>query len=181
MSTTPFMKLWVSDFLGDTLELDATEIGAYMLLLMAQWNRDEKSLPADDKKMQRIARCGRGWSRVWGNIGHYFDKDEDGIFNKRLRLEATIVAAKVQVNKRNGSFGGVAKSLKTKKPDVANATISPKRIDGQSEPEPEPDKEVDKSTSSQEAGGIRKTYIVPRPVKIGGIARWPKSDNHCSD
>ena len=40
MSKRPFMQLWVSDFIGDTLDLDAKEIGAYMLLLMSMWQRD---------------------------------------------------------------------------------------------------------------------------------------------
>tara|TARA_R110000782_G_scaffold218427_1_gene305813 strand:- start:29437 stop:30273 length:837 start_codon:yes stop_codon:yes gene_type:complete len=136
MSKTPFMPLWVSDFLGDTLDLDATEIGAYMLLLMAQWNRDGESLPDDVKKLQRVARCGRSWTKVWGNIGRFFTTDENGIYSKRLRLEAQNVAAKRQVNAHNGALGGSAKALKTKEPDVANATNSLQR--NASIPEPEP-------------------------------------------
>jgi len=30
VSGTPFMPLWVADFVGDTLDLDAKEIGAYL-------------------------------------------------------------------------------------------------------------------------------------------------------
>jgi len=108
MSTTPFMPLWVSDFLGDTLDLDATEIGAYMLLLMAQWNRDGSSLPNDQKKLQRVARCGRNWSKVWGNVERFFSVDESGVYSKRLRLEAQNVAEKREVNARNGALGGKA-------------------------------------------------------------------------
>jgi uncharacterized protein YdaU (DUF1376 family) len=136
MSSTPFMPLWVSDFLGDTLDLDATEIGAYMLLLMAQWNRDGESLPADDKKLQRVARCGRNWPKVWGNIERFFKADEQGVYSKRLRLEAQNVAAKREVNKHNGGRGGKAKALKTNNVDLANATETLER--NPSIPEPEP-------------------------------------------
>ncbi len=141
MSSTPFMPLWVSDFLGDTLDLDATEIGAYMLLLMAQWNRDGESLPDDAKKLQRVARCGRNWATVWGSIERFFEKDAKGIYNKRLRLEAQNVATKREVNARNGARGGKAKALKTNNADLANATNSPKRK--ASIPEPEPYKKED--------------------------------------
>ena len=145
MSKTPFMPLWVSDFLGDTLDLDATEIGAYMLLLMAQWNRDGESLPADDKKLQRVARCGRNWPKVWGNIERFFKADEQGVYSKRLRLEAQNVAAKREVNKHNGGRGGKAKALKTNNVDLANATNPLKRK--ATIPEPEPYKKEDTNVS----------------------------------
>ena len=64
MSDRPYMPLWVGDFLAKTMDLDATELGAYMLLLMAQWQRDGRSLPADSKKLQRVARCGRNWPKI---------------------------------------------------------------------------------------------------------------------
>ena len=139
------MPLWVSDFLGDTLDLDASEIGAYMLLLMAQGNRDGESLPADDKKLQRVARCGRNWPKVWGNIERFFKADENGVYSKRLRLEAQNVASKREVNKHNGARGGKAKALKTNSADLANATETLER--NPSIPEPEPYKKEDTNVS----------------------------------
>jgi uncharacterized protein YdaU (DUF1376 family) len=141
MSGTPFMPLWVSDFLGDTLDLDAAEVGAYMLLLMAQWNRDGESLPNDAKKLQRVARCGRNWPKVWGNVERFFKTDEKGIYSKRLRLEAQNVAAKREVNKHNGSLGGKAKSLKTNNAGLADATETLERNRAIPEPEPYSKKE----------------------------------------
>lgn len=146
MSGTPFMPLWVSDFLGDTLDLDATEIGAYMLLLMAQWNRDGDSLPSDTKKLQRVARCGRNWASVWSSIEQFFKEDENGIYSKRLRFEAHNVAAKREVNARNGALGGKAKSLKTNNAPVATATESLER--SPSIPEPEPEREEREAIAS---------------------------------
>lgn len=155
MSKTPFMPLWVSDFLGDTLDLDASEIGAYLLLLMAQWNRDGESLPNDSEKLKRICRCGRSWPRVWGVLSRFFLTDENGIYNKRLRLESASVAAKREVNAHNGALGGKAKSLKYKDVPLANAIISPER--NPSIPEPEPYKE---DTADDSAGPTFRERIL---------------------
>jgi len=147
------MPLWVSDFLGDTMDLDATEIGAYMLLLMAQWNRDGGSLPNDSEKLKRICRCGRGWPKVWGVLERFFQTDEQGVYSKRLRLEATSVALKREVNSHNGSRGGNAKALKNNNAGMANANHSlernSKRNDGISEPEPDIEKEEGKPSSKK--------------------------------
>ena len=141
MSKTPYMPLWVSDFLGDTMDLDAAEIGAYLLLLMAQWNRDGESLPNDSEKLKRICRCGRGWPKVWGVLERFFQTDENGVYSKRLRLEAASVASKREVNAHNGALGGKSKALKNKEVGVADATVSPQR--NPSIPEPEPEREED--------------------------------------
>lgn len=178
VSKTPFMPLWVSDFLGDTLDLDATDIGAYMLLLMAQWNRDGESLPDDVKKLQRVARCGRSWTKVWGNIGRFFTTDENGIYSKRLRLEAQNVAAKRQANAHNGALGGSAKALKTKEPDLANATDSLQR--NASIPEPEPELDIRKKEDTDVSCAITPPAIdeIAKAVTAYNVAAdragWPK-------
>jgi len=132
MSATPFMPLWVSDFVGDTMDLDAKEIGAYMLILMAMWTRGGE-LPDDTKKLQRVARVGRDWPRVWASIKHYFVAENGVITNARLTKELHRVDTKRRVNAHSGMLGGRAKALKTNKPDLANATVSLKQL----EPEPE--------------------------------------------
>ena len=171
------MPLWVSDFLGDTLDLDAAEVGAYMLLLMAQWNRDGNSLPHDQKKLQRVARCGRNWSRVWSQIERYFEHDEDGIYSKRLRLEAQNVAAKRAANAHNGARGGVAKALKSKEHGLANAKNSPQR--NSSIPEPEPDIIKDTSVSLSVSDDVpchanEISHAVSRYNQAAERAGWPQ-------
>lgn len=139
MSKTPFMPLWVSDFLGDTLDLDATEVGAYLLLLMAQWNRSGGSLPDDDAKLKRIARCGRNWPKIWDVISRYFDRDGEGVYSRRLRQEAQNVAAKREVNAQSGARGGKAKALKTNNAHLANASETLQRNPSIPEPYREED------------------------------------------
>jgi uncharacterized protein YdaU (DUF1376 family) len=123
VSSTPFMPLWVSDFVGDTLDLDAKEIGAYMLLLMAMWGRDG-TLPNDTEKLRRVARCGRDWPRVWASIQHYFTVEGEAITQGRLRCELQKVSAKREVNAQSGARGGAAKALKAKERALANANVS---------------------------------------------------------
>lgn len=160
MSDTPFMPLWVSDFVGDTLDLDAKEIGAYLLILMTMWGRDG-SLPNDQKKLQRVARCGRDWPRVWASIEHYFLVDGDNITQARLRLELQKVASKREVNAQSGARGGRAKSLKNKDRGLANATVSLK----QPEPEPKSEDKLLPFASKAEAG---KLHFDPRDVFVSG-------------
>jgi uncharacterized protein YdaU (DUF1376 family) len=160
MSETPFMPLWVADFVGDTLDLDAKEIGAYMLILMTMWGRDGV-MPNDQKKLQRVARCGRDWPRVWASIGHYFTVDGENITQTRLRLELQKVASKRIVNAQSGAHGGRAKALKNKDVGLANATVSLK----QPEPYPESDKKTLPSIP-RSAGG--KIQFDPRDVFVSG-------------
>jgi len=117
------MPLWVGDFIQKTSELDARETGAYLLLLMAMWTRNG-ALPADQKKLQRVAKCGREWPAVWASIRHYFNEADGQITQNRLTEELEKVRAKREVNQHNGGLGGRAKALKRNEPDLANATIS---------------------------------------------------------
>lgn len=147
------MPLWVADFLGDTLDLNAREVGAYMLLLMAMWNRNGR-LPDDQTKLQRIARCGREWPRVWDAIGPYFTVESGHITQKRLLREFETVAAKREVNAQSGARGGQAKALKQKEASLANAMQPLKQSEPEPEPEPEPRAEA-KSASAP--ASYRKT------------------------
>jgi uncharacterized protein YdaU (DUF1376 family) len=128
MSKTPFMPLWVADFLADTLDLDSKEIGAYMLILMTMWQRGG-TLPRDPKKLQRVARVGRDWPKVWAAIEHYFDGDETSIWNARLRDEIDRVRAKSEAAAQAGARGGKAKALKSKDQGLADASDPPKHLE----------------------------------------------------
>lgn len=134
MSSIPFMPLWVADFVRDTLDLDAKEIGAYMLILMAMWGRDGY-LPSDEKKLQRVARCGRDWPRVWSALAHHFTIDGDRITQARLLKELQKVATKRAVSAQQGARGGRAKALKSKERTLANASVSLQQLESELEEE----------------------------------------------
>lgn len=161
MSETPFMPLKISDFISDTIEMDATETGAYLMLLMAQWKWGGQSLPDDMAKLQRIARCSRNWPRVWAAISVHFERDADGWFNPKGREVFTNVRAKSTANSNNGALGGKANALKNHGKVVANATISLKQ------PEPEPEYGV--------GGGAREAVSTDREALLQAIGVDPVS------
>lgn len=167
MSETPFMPLWVADFIRDTLDLDAKEVGAYMLILMTMWGRNGY-LPNDTVKLQRVARCGRDWPRVWGSLAHYFTVDGDRITQGRLLIELQKVAAKREVNAQHGARGGHAKALKTRERGVANATVSLQQ------PEPEPDKNTEAKASVVRLAPDHSRECVDHFNAIAARVGWPQ-------
>lgn len=126
MSSVPFMQLYVSDYLSDTLELTTEQHGAYLLLLMTMW-RSGASLKNDEKKLCRIARVSPSrWRLVWPHIQHFFYVDGSEIRNSRLDKEYE-KAASISIKRiEAGRAGGVAKSLKEKETAIANGMAEPK-------------------------------------------------------
>lgn len=125
MSERPFMQLYVSDFIGDTLHLSAEQIGAYMLLLMAMWNAGGE-LPDDDAKLARIARMSiKKWRSDAVDLRGFFEARDGVIFHNRLTKELQKSERKSQSRSAAGAEGGRAKALKDKEARLANATSKP--------------------------------------------------------
>ena len=67
----PWMPLFWGDFLANTLDLSAQEIGAYFLLIAHAWEREAKVCVKD---AQRIARVdNRHWGAVRDKLAGFFD------------------------------------------------------------------------------------------------------------
>lgn len=115
MSETPYMQLWVADFLGDTLHLSADEIGQYMLLLMASW-RAGGFLSSDRSYLERVCR-----GPVSDAVLAFFDEKDGEISQKRLLAELTRAKHLRNIRKEAGAKGGKAKALKSNDGDLANA------------------------------------------------------------
>ncbi len=124
MSEQPYMRLWVADFLGDTLHLTDAEVGQYMLLLMAMW-RNGGSLPDDDAVLARIARA-----PVSPNVRSFFERicgrNADALLTQK-RLAEELRAA--QRRSEAAALSAKAKWLKTKKRGHADAYADAERTD----------------------------------------------------
>jgi uncharacterized protein YdaU (DUF1376 family) len=128
MSERPFMQLYVSDFIGDTLHLSTEQIGAYMLLLMAMWNAGGK-LPSDEAKLARVARLSvKKWKTIADDLIQFFDVDAGHISHNRLTKELQKSESKSHSRASAGAAGGNAKALKDKEARVANAMPRPQHL-----------------------------------------------------
>lgn len=121
MSERPFMQLYVSDFVGDTLLLSTEHIGAYLLLLIALWNADG-ALPADDVKLARVARLTvKKWRSVSAEILPFFIVEDGFLTHGRLTKELEKSERQSVLRASAGSRGGAATALKNNKSRPANA------------------------------------------------------------
>lgn len=150
------MPLYVGDYLADTTHLTCTEHGAYLLLLMAMW-RAGGSLPNDDARLARFARCTKGqWERMRPVLIGFFQQSDDVLTQGRMARELTKHSGAVEQRRQAGSNGGKAKAAKYQEKVLAGANLPPKQ------PKPEP---IDNSEAK--ASSISR----PQP-KPNGFARF---------
>lgn len=122
MSERPFMQLYVSDFVGDTLMLSAEHVGAYMLLLIALWNA-KGTLPNDEKKLARVARVSlKKWRAIAPDLMPFFEVEEATITHGRLQKELQKSERQSQSRSAAGVMGAAAKALKNQKAGQASAS-----------------------------------------------------------
>lgn len=134
-----WMPLYIGDYLGDTMELDGAQHGAYLLLLMYYWRNGP--LPIDDAKLAQIARTdARLWKRTVGPVVRAFFHEQDGrLRQKRCDLEL----AKVEgiSAKRRAAAGARWNGHVEPPPDGAyadaNASANASDVDMQSQSKPD--------------------------------------------
>lgn len=128
MSERPFMQLYVSDFVGDTLHLSSEQVGVYLLLLMAMWNADG-SLPDDDAKLARVARLSvKRWRAMRPELVEFFTVSDGVIRHGRLSRELQKSERQSQSRAAAGARGGAATALKNNKPHTASAAAGPQHL-----------------------------------------------------
>jgi uncharacterized protein YdaU (DUF1376 family) len=126
MTTYPYMMLYVADYLADTAHLNGMEHGAYLMLLMNQWQRGA-SLPGEDRKLSGITRLTlEQWLEVKDNVLEFFDKLEDGtISNARIERDLKAAQEKTEKAKENGRIGGMAKASNNQPSRQNQETLEP--------------------------------------------------------
>lgn len=109
MSTRPWMPLYIGDFQLDTLDLDAAQIGVYLIMLMLAWRREDAALPNDMAFLKRsLKRCcadfhGHQFNRTVPTIlERYWTLGEDQKWrNKRLTNERQTADKRSAKQKQN--------------------------------------------------------------------------------
>jgi len=82
----PAFQFYPNDFVSGTRKMTTTEVGAYMLLLCAQW--DDGFVPGDDPvALAQTMRCTRPAAvKIWARICEKFIRDDAGRW-RNVRLE----------------------------------------------------------------------------------------------
>jgi uncharacterized protein YdaU (DUF1376 family) len=81
-----WMPVFIGDYLADTGHLNATEHGAYLLLLFHYWRNGP--LRDDDDELSTIARVDRReWDKVGRKVRRFFAVGDDGLLHQK-RLDA---------------------------------------------------------------------------------------------
>ena len=95
MPSTPYMKLYIGDYLGDTQHLSCLEHGAYMLLIMAYWQAGGP-ITSDPVVLRRITKTSLKEYKNWHeNVLKMFEVRGAMLVHKRIDLE---IAKRQQVS-----------------------------------------------------------------------------------
>lgn len=105
MPTTPYMKLYVGDYLGDTQHLSCLEHGAYMLLIMAYW-QNKGPIKSDANALRRYTRTTLKEYKKWSeNVLKMFDLVDGQLVHKRIEKELS-ERQEVSIKNRNNAIIG---------------------------------------------------------------------------
>lgn len=158
-----FMPLYLGDYLKDTLDLDAEEHGAYLLLLMELWNRGGE-LPGDHARLTKIARVKPSrWMAVWETIGRFFTVTGEG---KLTQKRAVAELEKALRRKNAGAKAGTASAAKRQRTGDAPPTGDPtdgQRSGNESSTTSQPVPKTSPSTSHSPSGDLGSPSV-PDPT-----------------
>lgn len=145
------MPMFWDAYLADTTHLTTEEHGAYLLLLAAMWRRNG-SVPDDDRDLARIVGLTQAkWRRTKDRLSPFLTINDGLISQKNLQKIWKITQEKIEVNRKNGAKGGLAKHNKTNDIGLANGSNSLKRNPTIPEPEPDIEKEEPIGSSKKSA------------------------------
>ena len=117
MSSLPYMQLYVSDYLADTAHLNATQHGAYMLLLMNYWQRG-KPLDNSNDRLAFVARLtAEEWQENKEVLSEFFQIDGETWLHTRIEIDLEKVREKSAKASFAGRSSGVQRALNHKDKD----------------------------------------------------------------
>ena len=129
MSTLPYIRLYVADYLKDTPHLDTETHGAYLLLIFSYWQTG-KPIPAN--RVQAISKVSNErWTDVEQTLNEFFTIDEQGNWiHDRVEEELGEVREKSERASAAGKASAVSrrknKGKKRVKPCLLYTSPSPR-------------------------------------------------------
>ena len=114
MSDLPYMPLWVADFLssGKVKQMTPAHIGAYVMLLMYEWNGTE--LLDDDDYLAKLTQCDghQEWAELSNLVRACFEQRDGRLFNPRLEKERKRIADRHEKLSEAGKKSGKVRRKK---------------------------------------------------------------------
>jgi uncharacterized protein YdaU (DUF1376 family) len=173
-SYSPAFSFYVRDFLAGTLTFSVTEIGAYQLLLLYQWE-NPSGVPDDATDRARILRSSpREAARLWDRVRAKFVQGVDGGWrNVRLEHEREKQDRYRASQTANAKKGG-------RPPSHGKPTGYPR--DTQAKPEPNPSQTLSSSSSITPLSQRAETMGPPRarhPAQQHGLQTLHRGSHRC--
>jgi len=102
-----YYKFNIADYRKDTSHLSTLEHGVYRQLIDWQY-LDEKPIPLETQVVSRRLRLGSvdEQQALENVLLEFFEKSDDGYFQKRIRVEILDYQENSEKNRRNGKLGG---------------------------------------------------------------------------
>lgn len=117
---TPWMPLYVADYLKDTRHLTTMQHGAYLLLIMEYWTKGK--LPEQDRQLARVTCMSTAeWKTTKSVVQPFF---QEGWVHRRLDRELVKATSKHSKRQKAGSLGGLERARRYQKPSNATASSS---------------------------------------------------------
>ena len=167
MSSLPYMQLYVSDYLADTAHLNATQHGAYLLLLMNYW---QKGKPLDNAG-DRLAFVARMSAEEWEDnreiLAEFFWVDGDIWTHARVENDLAKVREKSEQSSYAGKRSGLVRKMNDRSTDVQEE-LNENEISLNHK-----DKDKDK-----ELNNLFDTFWNTYPIKVGkatALKAWLKA------
>lgn len=142
MANNPSFSFYVNDFEGGTRHMTDTELGCYVRLLLAQFNRGD-ILPNDANFLKRFCTS---FDESWPIVKEKFKPvGENQIQNKRLSKESAKRSKFIDKQSNNGRKGGrpqnpdksqIESQKKTKVKPIKNPIINPVITQSESQKKP---------------------------------------------
>lgn len=161
MAKDPAFLFYPNDYIGGTMGMTLEEKGAYVELLMLQFNKGAFTI----KQAQKV--LGNEFERLWSELKEKFVEENEKFFNKRLEQEREKRADNAKKNKER-----IEKYWDSKKKNTdGNSNVYTKPIPIKEKPiENENEIRNENINSDEEFGKSENLFIVPQMCDL-----WYKS------